>query len=72
MIGRAASGRCDLCEGLRSPLYHVPDASRSRPTAPRAVCRFCYLRMVGIRPTRSRQVDVVAANVDLAAAQLTR
>ena len=60
MIERSAAARCDLCEGLRSPLYRVPDARRSRPTAPRAVCRFCYLRMVGIRPTRSRQVDSAA------------
>ena len=60
MIDRSAPGRCDLCEGLRSPLYQVPDARRSRPTAPRAVCRFCYLRIVGIRPTRSRQLDTAA------------
>ena len=57
MIDTMARVRCDLCEGARSPLYHVPDAHRSRPTSPRAVCRFCYLRLVGIRPTRSRQVD---------------
>ena len=63
MTERSAPGRCDLCEGLRTPLYQVPDARRSRPTAPRAVYRFCYLRMVGIRPTRSRQVDVALAQV---------
>ena len=63
MIERTAPGRCHLCEGLRTPLYRVPDTHRSRPTAPRAVCRFCYLRLVGIRPTRSRQVDAVAVDV---------
>ena len=60
MIATMTPVRCDLCEGVRSPLYRVPDAHRSRPTAPRAVCRFCYLRIVGIRPTRSRLVDVAA------------
>ena len=46
---------CDLCQASSARLYMVPQARRLTGQAPRAVCYFCYLRVVGIRPTQ-RQI----------------
>ncbi len=69
MIATMTRVRCNLCEGTRSPLYHVPDAHRSRPTAPRAVCRFCFIRLVGVVPRRRLRVDIDAVQRPTAPAE---
>ena len=51
---------CGMCEAMGRPLFSVPDARRLNDRAPRAVCRFCYLRLVGIAPRQRERVDVAA------------
>ena len=46
---------CGLCQVASARLYVVPQARRRTDQAPRAVCYFCYLRVVGIKP-RQRQI----------------
>ncbi|MCC6175453.1 MAG: hypothetical protein IT305_09150 [Chloroflexi bacterium] len=59
---------CELCESRAHPLYVVPDHRRVGPGQHGAavrfdvVCRFCYLRVVGIKPTASRTVARLASN----------
>lgn len=51
---------CELCEATGRPLFAVPDGSRTTHRAPRAVCRFCFIRIVGIVPRRRLRVDAPA------------
>ena len=51
---------CGLCESIGSPLFSVPDDRRLNDRAPRAVCRFCFLRLVGIAPRQRERVDAAA------------
>ena len=52
---------CELCEAKGRPLFSVPDGSRPTDHAPRAVCRFCFIRIVGIVPRQRLRVDAVPA-----------
>ena len=51
---------CEMCEGMGSPLFSVPDGSRPTERAPRAVCHFCFIRIVGIVPRQRLRVDAGA------------
>jgi len=51
---------CGLCETIGRPLFGVPDDRRLTDRAPRAVCRFCYLKLVGIAPKQRERVDAGA------------
>lgn len=48
---------CGMCEATSRPLFSVPDDSRPSDRAPRAVCRFCFIRIVGIVPRQRLRVD---------------
>jgi len=47
---------CAQCQQKNAQLYRIPEAKRRGPHAAAIVCYFCYLRLLGIRPTRSQQV----------------
>lgn len=51
---------CGLCEAMGSPLFSVPDDRLLNDRTPRAVCRFCFLRLVGIAPRQRERVDAAA------------
>jgi hypothetical protein len=43
---------CSQCQRQDQRLYRVPDRDREGPRAPTAVCYFCFLRLVGRKPTK--------------------
>ena len=45
---------CPVCQRPDPKLYRLPADVWSGPVPPEAVCFFCYLRLTGNRPTRSR------------------
>ena len=44
---------CQMCEADSKRLYIVPAVRRLGERAPRVVCHFCFVRIVGIAPRRS-------------------
>ena len=48
---------CGMCEATGRPLFSVPDDARPTERAPRAVCRICIIRIVGIAPRQRLRVD---------------
>jgi hypothetical protein len=48
----AAPGVCPRCNASAPCLYGLPEKVLGSEAAPRAACFFCYVRIVGIRPTR--------------------
>ncbi len=48
---------CEMCEATGRPLFAVPDVRRPTERAPRAVCRFCFIRLVGIVPRQRLRLD---------------
>jgi len=48
---------CPGCYAVVPRLYGLPEKVLKSLVAPRVACYFCFLRMVGIKPTR-RQVVV--------------
>lgn len=49
---------CQMCEAKAGKLYRVPPKRRVGERGPQAVCVFCYIRLVGIRPVSSSLVGV--------------
>jgi hypothetical protein len=43
---------CPRCNAGVLRLYGLPEKALLSDAAPRAACFFCYVRIVGIRPTR--------------------
>jgi hypothetical protein len=48
------SRACPRCHAGVPRLYGLPDKVLLSRAAPRAACYFCYVRIVGIKPTRTR------------------
>lgn len=47
---------CPRCTAKTPHLYTLPERVLMSRAAPRAACYFCYVRTVGIKPTRRRLV----------------
>jgi len=47
---------CPRCTATVPRLYDLPERVLVSRAAPRAACYFCYVRTVGIKPTRRRLV----------------
>ena len=43
---------CPRCKACAPCLYGLPEKVLASQAAPRTACFFCYVRIVGIRPTR--------------------
>jgi hypothetical protein len=43
---------CPRCNAGASCLYVLPEKVLKSKAAPRSACYFCYVRVVGIKPTR--------------------
>lgn len=43
---------CPRCAAGAPRLYALPDKVLKSEAAPRSACYFCFVRMVGIKPTR--------------------
>jgi hypothetical protein len=43
---------CPRCGGGAPRLYGLPDKVLKSHAAPRSACYFCFVRVVGIKPTR--------------------
>jgi hypothetical protein len=58
MVAEAVSvrGVCPWCNGRAPRLYRLPEKARLSQAAPQAACYFCYVRLVGIKPTRNHLV----------------
>jgi len=50
-------GTCPRCNAGALRLYGLPEKVLKSVAAPRAACYFCYVRIVGIRPTRRKIVS---------------
>jgi len=50
-------GTCPRCNAGAPRLYGLPEKVLKSQAAPRAACYFCYVRIVGIRPTRRKIVS---------------
>jgi hypothetical protein len=55
--GAATNSACPWCDGGAPRLYELPEKARLSQAAPRAACYFCYVRLVGIKPTRRQVVS---------------
>lgn len=67
MTSKASSTvSCPLCNAPAPGLYELPTRVARRLPLVRPACYFCYIRMAGIKPTRSRLVTtvVLAGDVD--------
>jgi hypothetical protein len=49
--------RCPRCTAGAPRLYGLPEKVLKSLAAPRAACYFCYVRIVGIKPTRRKIVS---------------
>jgi hypothetical protein len=47
---------CSQCQHSVQMVYRVPARHLRGPRAPTALCYFCFLRMVGRKPTRADRV----------------
>jgi hypothetical protein len=47
---------CPRCNAGAPRLYGLPERVLKSQAAPRSACYFCYVRMVGIKPTRRQLV----------------
>ena len=56
---------CEYCGFAASKLYAVATVRRAAEQRELAVCHFCYLRLRGIRPTRSALVNPARRSVPL-------
>jgi hypothetical protein len=52
-----AKSACPRCNAGAPRLYGLPEKVLKNQAAPRAACYFCYVRMVGIKPTRRQVVS---------------
>lgn len=43
--------RCSHCDAPASPLFVIPERRRPASDPGRGVCRYCFLRLSGIKPT---------------------
>jgi hypothetical protein len=50
--GFVAPGVCPRCNASAPRLYGLPEKALVSDAAPRAACYFCFVRLVGIKPTR--------------------
>jgi hypothetical protein len=48
---------CPRCNADAPRLYGLPEQVLKSLAAPRAACYFCYVRIVGIKPTRRKIVS---------------
>lgn len=48
---------CGMCETTSLPLFFIPEDRRRGERAPRVVCRFCFVMMIGIAPRQRMRVD---------------
>jgi hypothetical protein len=48
---------CPRCNADAPQLYRLPEKVLKSQAAPRAACYFCYVRIVGIKPTRRKIVS---------------
>ena len=48
---------CPRCNAGTPRLYGLPERALKSHAAPRVACYFCYVRMVGIKPTRRQLVS---------------
>ena len=58
MVAEAVSvrGVCPRCNARAPRLYRLPEKALLSRAAPPAACSFCYVRLVGITPTRRQLV----------------
>ena len=56
---------CEYCGFVAAKLYAVSSIRRADEPRQLAVCHFCYLRLRGIRPTRSALVNPARRSVPL-------
>jgi len=52
-----ALSTCPRCNAGAPRLYGLPEKVLKSLAAPRLACYFCYVRIVGIRPTRRKVVS---------------
>jgi len=48
---------CPRCSAVAPRLYGLPEKVLKSHAAPRAACYFCFVRVVGIKPTRRQVVE---------------
>ncbi len=60
----SSSSACAFCESSVSKLYRVPARPNTTAQTGLAVCRFCYLHIVGMAPHRTALVSPVSPKVD--------
>lgn len=51
---RSAATPCPFCSAPSPRVYTLPTRVAKRLPMVRPACYFCYIRMTGIKPTRSR------------------
>ena len=51
-----ARGVCPRCDGTVPRLYGIPERALTSRGTPGPACYFCFVRIVGIRPTRRQLV----------------
>lgn len=52
-----ATSTCPRCNAGAPRLYGLPEKLLKSLAAPRTACYFCYVRIVGIKPTRRKIVS---------------
>lgn len=61
-MGMSAAATCPFCSSSAPRLYELPARAIRVRQQDRPACYFCYLRMTGIKPTRSRIAPLDAEN----------
>ena len=58
MAAEVAAGRgmCPRCHASAPRVYGLPEKVLKSQASPRSACYFCFVRIVGIKPTRSRLI----------------
>jgi hypothetical protein len=54
--GDVQAARCERCEAEAPELYRPPPGKQLGPRPPGALCYFCFVRLVGTKPTRGSVV----------------
>jgi hypothetical protein len=58
MAAEEATGRamCPRCQSRAPRVYGLPEKVLKSQAAPRLACYFCFVRIVGIKPTRRQSI----------------
>jgi hypothetical protein len=58
-----AAVRCPFCSAASPHVYTLPERVTGRLPHVRPACYFCYIKLTGIKPTRSR-IELIADGAD--------